>query len=138
MRWPGDVFDQQSKDEPEPPLDSVRDAVERLPPELRSAVEGVFYGQMPKEECGRLDGVGRTTINDRLRRAFEALREDLQGQIARGEVPSAELARWPVLGALALEGPGDETGSDLRAEGDEEDDYPNVGLDDSSTGSSCD
>ena len=118
VRWPGDIFDQLSPKEPTPPLDAVRDAVERLPPELRSAVEGVFWGQMPKEECGRLDGVGRTTINDRLRRAFEALREDLQGQIARGEVSTAELERWPVLSALALAGAGDDAGPGVRAEGD--------------------
>jgi len=104
--------------------------VERLPVELRSAVEGVFYGQMPKEECGQLDGVGRTTINDRLRRALEALREDLQGQVSRGEVPAAELARWPVLSSLELEGTGHQAGPVLRTEGDDETDHPDVGLDD--------
>ena len=63
---------------PEPPDDTIVQAVSALPPRLREAVLLRYYQQMTLPEAAQALGISLSTMNRRLRRAETLLKKELE------------------------------------------------------------
>jgi RNA polymerase sigma factor (sigma-70 family) len=61
--------------------ESIREAVDDLPPELRDVIELLFWGRERPADVARIVGCSRPAVYDRLARALGYLKEALNDDV---------------------------------------------------------